>query len=71
MKSFSLWLAGEAMSGLCREFGISCKTGLLNPQSTMPIVDFVEKVYLPEYVSKRLGAATLEQYRDVWEDHLS
>jgi integrase len=44
--------------------------GLLNPQSTMPVTEFVEKVYLPEYVSKKLRAATLKQYRDVWEDHL-
>lgn len=44
--------------------------GLLNPQSTMPVTEFVEKVYLPEYVKKQLRAATLKQYRDVWEDHL-
>jgi len=44
--------------------------GLLNPQSTMLITEFVEKVYLPEFVSKQLRAATLKQYRDVWEDHL-
>ena len=44
--------------------------GLLNPQSTMLVTEFVEKVYLPEYVGKQLRAATLKQYRDVWEDHL-
>jgi len=44
--------------------------GLLNPQSTMPVTEFVEKVYLSEYVEKQLRAATLKQYRDVWEDHL-
>lgn len=44
--------------------------GLLNPQSTMLVGEFVEKVYLPEYVQKKLRAATLKQYRDVWEDHL-
>jgi hypothetical protein len=27
MKDCSLWLAGEAMAELCREFGISRKTG--------------------------------------------
>ena len=27
MKGCSLWLAGEAMAELCREFGISRKTG--------------------------------------------
>jgi integrase len=36
----------------------------------MPVAEFVEKVYLPEYVEKHLRAATLKQYRDVWEDHL-
>ena len=36
----------------------------------MPVTEFVEKVYLPEYVEKQLRAATLKQYRDVWEDHL-
>jgi integrase len=44
--------------------------GLLNPQSTMPITEFVEKVYLPQYVERQLRAATLKQYRDVWEGHL-
>jgi integrase len=44
--------------------------GLLNPQSTMPITEFVEKVYLPEFVEKQLRAATLKQYRDVWNNHL-
>ena len=44
--------------------------GLLNPQSTMSVTEFVEKVYLPEYVTKQLRVATLKQYRDVWEDHL-
>jgi hypothetical protein len=44
--------------------------GLLNPHSTMLVSEFVEKVYLPEYVTKHLRAATLQQYRDVWEDHL-
>ncbi len=44
--------------------------GLLNPQSTMPITEFVEKVYLPEFVEKQLRAASLKQYRDVWNNHL-
>jgi integrase len=45
-------------------------TGLLNPQSTMPVSEFVERVYLPEYVEKNLRAATKKQYRDVWQNHL-
>ena len=45
-------------------------SGLLNPQSTMLVSEFVERVYLPEYVEKNLLAATVKQYRDVWENHL-
>jgi integrase len=45
-------------------------SGLLNPQSTMLVTEFVEKVYLPEYVEKNLRAATKKQYKDVWNNHL-
>ncbi len=45
-------------------------SGLLNPQSTMLVTEFVDGVYLPEYVEKQLRAATLKQYRDVWNNHL-
>ena len=45
-------------------------SGLLNPQSTMLVSEFVEKIYLGEYVEKNLRAATKKQYRDVWENHL-
>lgn len=45
-------------------------SGLLNPQSTMLVTEFVERIYLPEYVSKKLRPATLKQYRDVWQNHL-
>jgi hypothetical protein len=44
--------------------------GMLNPQSTMSVVEFVDTVYLPQHVEKQLRAATLKQYRDVWQDHL-
>jgi integrase len=44
--------------------------GLLNPQSTMLVSDFVENVYLKEYVQKKLRPATVKQYTDVWENHL-
>src|SRR5215467_1281291 len=44
--------------------------GLLNPQSTMPIAEFVEKIYLPEYVEKQLASSTRKTYRDTYEDHL-
>jgi integrase len=45
-------------------------SGLLNPQSTMLVSEFVGRVYLPEYVEKHLRAATKKQYTDVWENHL-
>lgn len=45
-------------------------SGLLNPQSTMLVCEFVEKIYLGEYVEKNLRAATKKQYRDVWRNHL-
>jgi integrase len=45
-------------------------TGLLNPQSTMTVAQFVETVYVPEFVDKQLRPATRKQYRDVWKNHL-
>jgi integrase len=53
-----------------RELLAPINSGLLNPQSTMLVVDFVDRIYLPDYVEKHLRAATLKQYRDVWENHL-
>jgi integrase len=44
--------------------------GMLNPRSTMLVTEFVERIYLPEYVSKQLRPATLKQYREVWKNHL-
>jgi integrase len=45
-------------------------SGLLNPQATMTVIDFVERIYLKEYVEKKLRPATRKQYRDVWQNHL-
>lgn len=44
--------------------------GMVNPQSTMPVVEFVEKIYLAQYAGKQLRPSTLKGYRDIWEDHL-
>jgi hypothetical protein len=44
--------------------------GQLNPQSTMLVSEFIERVYLPEYVEKNLRPATNKQYRDVCEYYL-
>jgi integrase len=45
-------------------------SGLFNPQSTMLISDFVEKIYLPQYADKQLRDSTRKGYRDVWEIHV-
>src|SRR5260370_15799046 len=45
-------------------------SGLLNPQATMPVTEFVDTIYLPEYVKKQLRAASLKQYTYVYENHL-
>ena len=45
-------------------------SGLLNPQSTMTVRDFVETIYLPEHVGKKLRPASIKQYRDIWNNHL-
>jgi integrase len=45
-------------------------SGLLNPQATMLVTEFVDTIYLPQYVEKRLRPASLKQYRDVWRNHL-
>ncbi len=58
------------VKGLVRDKLAPLNSGLLNPQSTMPVVEFVERIYLPEHVSKKLRPATLKQYREVWENHL-
>ena len=45
-------------------------SGKLDVRSTMLVSEFVDKVYLPEYVQKKLRAASLKQYRDIWNNHL-
>jgi len=45
-------------------------SGLLNPQATMLVTEFVDTIYLPEHVEKKLRPASLKQYRDVWRNHL-
>lgn len=45
-------------------------SGLLNPQATMLVSDFIDNIYLPEYVKKRLRPASIKQYTDVYENHL-
>lgn len=60
----------KSVQPFVRELLAPVNSGLLNPQSTMLVSEFVDRIYLPEYVSKKLRPATLKQYRDVWENHL-
>ncbi|MGB8543101.1 MAG: tyrosine-type recombinase/integrase [Candidatus Acidiferrales bacterium] len=52
------------------EILVPINAGTLNPLSTMHVRDFVERIYIPEHVTKKLRPATLKQYRDVWNNHL-
>jgi hypothetical protein len=36
----------------------------------MPVIEFVERVYLPQYVEKNLRPATRRQYLGVWKRYL-
>jgi hypothetical protein len=38
----------------------------LDVRSTMKLADFVERVYIPDHVEKRLRQASQKQYKDVW-----
>lgn len=44
--------------------------GLLNPQSTMTVMEFVERIYLPKYVDEQLRASPRKMYRDTWRIHV-
>ena len=60
----------KSVHSFVRDILAPVNAGLLNPQSTMLVADFVERVYIPEYVTKQLRPATLKQYKDIWQNHL-
>src|SRR5882762_9606146 len=60
----------KSVQSFAKELLAPVNSGLQNPQATMPVSEFVDTVYLPEYVEKNLRAATVKQYSDVWENHL-
>lgn len=60
----------KSVQPFVREILAPVNSGLLNPQSTMFVSDFVERIYIPEYVTKQLRPATLKQYKDIWQNHL-
>src|SRR5258708_299653 len=45
-------------------------SGLLNPKAMMRVKDFIEKIYLPEPVEKRLRPASIKQYSDIYHNHI-
>src|SRR6266566_6483193 len=44
--------------------------GKLNPQSTMSVVEFIDTIYLPDYIEKHLRPASLKQSRNTYQNHL-
>jgi len=60
----------KSVQSFAKELLAPVNSGLLNPQATMLVSEFVDTVYPPEYVEKNLRPASLKQYKDVWENHL-
>lgn len=60
----------KSIASFVRDILAPINRGLVNPQSTMSVVDFVDNAYLKEYVEKQLRPASQKQYRDVWTNHL-
>ncbi len=60
----------KSVQSFAKELLAPINSGLLNPQATMLVSEFVDTVYLPQYVEKNLRPASLKQYKDVWENHL-
>src|SRR5215470_7915283 len=60
----------KSVQPFVREMLAPVNSGLLNPQSTMLVSEFVERVYLPQYILRNLRPASVKQYRDVWNNHL-
>src|SRR5450432_3949534 len=53
-----------------QEILVPLNNGMLSPESTMPITEFVEKTYLPKYVDQQLRPSTRKSYKDIWESCL-
>ncbi len=60
----------KSVKRLAEEKLAPLNSGFLNPQATMLVSEFVERIYLKEHVTKKLRPATLKQYRDIWNNHL-
>lgn len=44
--------------------------GVLNPASTMPIAQFVDDVYFPQYAETNLRTSTRKHYEQIWNRYL-
>lgn len=53
-----------------RELLAPLNNGVLNPQSTMSIAEFVDKIYFPQYASENLRTCTVKGYQHLWARHL-
>lgn len=60
----------KSVQPFVKELLAPVNSGLLNPDSTQTIVEFVEKMYFPEIVNRQLRESSKKQYRDVWACHL-
>lgn len=54
---------------LANEIMYRVNNDLTSPYSTMPLVSFVEDLYLP-HVKSQNRASTLKGYRDIWHNHI-
>jgi integrase len=53
-----------------RELLAPLNSGVLNPQSTMSIADFIDKVYFPQFAAENLRTCTTKGYKHLWERHI-
>lgn len=64
----SLTLPDDAVRAVTDHLGCS-PNDLTSPYSTMPLVSFVEDLYLP-HVESQNRASTYKGYRDIWRNHI-
>jgi integrase len=60
----------KSVQQFVRDILAPVNSGSLNPQSTMLITDFVDKIYFPEFADKQLRESTRKGYRDMWANHV-
>src|SRR5690242_9616622 len=60
----------KSVAMFVKELLAPINSGLLNPESTMLVSEFIDSVYFPKFVNLQLRASTQKQYRDIWTNHL-